>query len=150
MENPKAQAGERKVPLWLISPVAAAHEALALFAGMLKYGAWNWRGTQVNASTYISALRRHLDAYESGERLDPVDGTHHLGNIRACAGLLLDAEAAGNLIDDRPPRVDHRPTYAEVEAQMAVLREQYKDRPPKHWTIVDTRLSEPAKTATEP
>ena len=27
---------------------------------------------------------------------------HHLGHVVACAGILLDAQATGNLVDDRP------------------------------------------------
>jgi hypothetical protein len=73
----------------------------------------------------------------SGEELDPVDGTHHLGNIMACCAILLDAEAAGKITDDRPPVLDMRPTYERVQTQMAVLREKYRDMTPKHWTITD-------------
>lgn len=136
--NPKDAIGDKKVPLWLCSAVAKAHWALAQFAGMLKYGAWNWRVAGVRSSVYISALKRHIDAYESGEEYDPVDGTHHLGNIMACAAILLDARAAGKLIDDRPPSVGIRETYTFVEEVMARLREQYKDKAPTHYTIEHT------------
>lgn len=135
--NPKDAIGDTKVPTWLLSAVAKAEWALAQFAGMCKYGAWNWRAAGVRKSVYLSAMGRHLDAYISGEEFDPVDGTHHLGNIMACCAILLDAEAAGKITDDRPPRVDMRPAYDRVQAQMAVLREKYKDMAPKHWTITD-------------
>jgi hypothetical protein len=124
--NPKDGIGAMKVPLALCSPIASAHWALAQFSGMCKYQAWNWRVAGVRSSVYISAMKRHIDAYESGEQLDPVDGTHHLGNIMACAAIMLDAEAAGKLEDDRPPLVDVRPTYSFVEEAMAKLREKYK------------------------
>ena len=137
VENPKASAGAAKLPLWLLSPIAKAHWCMAQFAGMLKYGAWNWRAAGVNVSTYLSAMERHIEAYKSGERCDPVDGTHHLGNIMACCAILLEGEARGNLTDDRPPRVDHRPTMGECEALMARLKTQYADKEPKHWTIGD-------------
>ena len=136
--NPKGVAGDQKVPLWLLSSVAKAHWALAQFAGLLKYGAWNWRTAGIRVSTYLSAIERHTEAYKSGERLDPVDGTHHLGNIMACCAIILDAEAAGKLTDDRPPSVDHRGTIAFGEALMRDLREKYKDRTPRHFTIADT------------
>jgi hypothetical protein len=144
IENPKAAAGRAKLPLWLCSPIAKAHWAMGQFAGYLKYGAWNWRAAGIEASTYLSAMERHMDSYKSGERYDPVDGTHHLGNIMACCAIMLDAEAAGKLTDDRPPRVDHRPTYAEMEALMARLTDQYKDKAPKHWTI-DDKISPPVE-----
>lgn len=135
--NPKDAIGDTKVPLWLLSAVAKAHWALAQFAGLLKYGAWNWRVAGVRTSVYLSAMQRHIDAYTSGEDLDPIDGTKHLGNIMACAAILLDAEAAGKLTDDRPPVLGVRKAYAEVEAQMRALRAQYADKLPRHYTIAD-------------
>lgn len=135
--NPKDVIGDTKLPLWLLSPIAKANWALAQFAGMLKYGAWNYRAVGVRYSVYISAMQRHLDGIMSGEVVDPIDGTDHLGNIMACAAIILDARAAGKLDDDRPPRVDHRPTYKEQEALMAKLRAQYADRDPKHYSIAD-------------
>ena len=136
--NPKTAIGDKKVPLVLCSPIAAAHWALGQFAGLCKYQAWNWRIAGVRSSTYISAIKRHLDGYTSGEELDPVDGSHHLGNIMACCAILLDAQAAGKLNDDRPPSVECRSTYEFVEKQMAVLREKYKHIEQKPFTIEDT------------
>lgn len=142
LSNPKDAAGDARIPLWLLSSVAKIQWALAQFAGLLKYGAWNWRVAGVRTSTYLSAIERHLEGYKSGETVDPVDGTHHLGNIMACCALILDAEAAGKLTDDRPPSVDHRPTIADGEALMARLRDQYKDRAPRHWSIADSAAGE--------
>lgn len=136
--NPKDAIASTKVPLWLLSPIAKAAWALAQFAGMAKYGAWNWRISGVRTSVYLSAMERHMDAYKSGEEFDPVDGTHHLGNIMACCAILLDAKAAGKLNDDRPPSVDLRPTYRGIEAQAALLMEKYGHMKPKHYTIADT------------
>lgn len=136
--NPKDAVASSKVPLWLLSPIAKAMWALAQFAGMAKYGAWNWRVSGVRSSVYLSAMQRHQDAYVSGEEFDPEDGTHHLGNVMACCAILLDARAAGKLIDDRPPSVDLRPTYRGIEAQAALLKDKYRDRNPRHCTITDT------------
>lgn len=136
--NPKDAAATSRIPLWLLSPIAKAHWALAQLAGMFKYGAWNWRIAGVRSSVYLSAAQRHLDAYLSGEELDPIDGTHHLGNVMACCAILLDARAAGKLTDDRPPSVSLRPAYKELETLIANLREQYADRDPRHFTIRDT------------
>ncbi len=141
LSNPKDSIGDTKVPLWLLSPIAKAHWALGQYAGMLKYGAWNWRKAGVRSSVYLSAMDRHIDAYKSGEDYDPIDGSHHLGNIMACCAILLDAKAAGKLTDDRPPSVGVRETFAFVEAAMAKLKEQYKDKNPKHYTIEDTNVS---------
>lgn len=135
--NPKDSIGDTKVPLWLLSPIAKAHWALGQYAGMLKYGAWNWRKAGVRSSVYLSAIERHLEAYKSGEELDPVDGSHHLGNIMACCAILLDSKAANMLTDDRPPSVSVRDTFQFVEHTMAKLKQTYKDKDPKHYTIKD-------------
>ena len=138
--NPKEAIGDKKVPLWLCSTIAMAHWAAAQVAGYVKYGAWNWRVAGVRASTYIAAIQRHLGRWTNGERLDPVDGTHHLGNIMACCAILLEAEALGKLTDDRPPKADAALAKAleEVEQICARLKVQYADKTPKHWTIEDT------------
>ncbi len=136
--NPKDAIGAKKPPLSICSPIAKAHWALAQFAGMVKYGAWNWRSAGVRTSIYLDAMERHIDAYKSGEELDPIDQTHHLGNIMACAAILLDAKEAGKLTDDRPPSVSVRRAYAFVEAGMARIRALYKDSTPRHFTIADT------------
>lgn len=136
--NPKDGAGDKKVPLWLLSPLAKAEWAQAQFVGQVKYGAWNWRVAGVRASTYLSAMERHMDAYKSGENSDPTDGTSHLGNIMACAAILVDAIASSKLTDDRPPSIDLRPTYTKVEAGMVKTRVTYANLQPTHYTIADT------------
>ncbi len=138
--NPKDALGDKKVPLWLLSPVAKAKWAVCQFVGLSKYGAWNWREAGVRSSVYLSAMQRHMDAYLSGEEVDPVDGTPHLGHIMACCAILLDAEAAGKLTDDRPPSVGIREIYAETEAQMARAKENYGHMNPRHYTIADTKV----------
>lgn len=139
--NPKTAIGDKKVPLALLSPIASAHWAAAQHAGMCKYQAWNWRIAGVRISTYVSAMKRHIDAFVSGEQFDPIDGTRHLGNIMACAAILLDAEAAGKLTDDRPPSVGVRETFDEVMATMAANVEQYKHIPQTPFTIADTETT---------
>lgn len=136
--NPKDAIGDKKVPLWLCSPIAKAHWAAAQFVGMVKYGAWNWRSAGIRNSIYLSAIQRHLDAYMSGEEVDPIDGTSHLGHIMACAAILIDAKAADKLTDDRPPSVSLREAYASVEAQMVKARENYGSMNPRHFTIADS------------
>lgn len=91
---------------------------------------------------YLSAAQRHLDAYLSGEEVDPIDGTDHRSNVMACMAILIDAEAAGKLKDDRPPSVCVRSTYGECELLMAKLQKQYKDRLPRHYTIADRYLDD--------
>jgi len=137
--NPKDGLGDKKVPLWLCSPIAKAAWSVAQFVGMTKYGAWNWRVTGVRASVYLSAMQRHMDRYLSGEEIDPVDKTPHLGHIMACCAIILDAKAAGKLTDDRPPVVGIQHTYADVEEQMRIALENYGHMKPKHMTVEDTQ-----------
>jgi hypothetical protein len=99
--DPKGAAGATKCPLWLLPPGALIETAWVHKLGNEKYGAWNWRKTGVNASTYISAIMRHLLAWSGGEDLDPESGRSHLGHIAACCNILLDAGACDTLLDDR-------------------------------------------------
>lgn len=101
--NPKDRLGIKKPPLGLIPPAAELHEAQAMKNGAAKYGPYNWRGKSVRASVYVDAALRHIRAWQDGEAVAADSGVHHLGHARASLGILLDAEATGNLIDDRPP-----------------------------------------------
>lgn len=71
-------------------------------SGAKKYGAYNWRGNAVVASIYLAAAIRHVSAFQDGEQNAPDSKVHHLGHAIASLAILLDAEATGNLIDDRP------------------------------------------------
>lgn len=137
--NPKELAGAKKVMLAILSPVAKVAWALAQYAGLSKYGAWNWRAAGVRASTYISAMERHLEKYKAGQRLDPEDMTHHLGNIMACCAILMEAEEIGKLTDDRPPAtVDIDAVFDDANATLEHINAKYQDRNPRHWNIADT------------
>lgn len=135
--NPKDAIADKKIPLWLCSPIAKAAWAVAQYVGMVKYGAWNWRVAGIRSSVYLSAMQRHIDAYTSGEEVDPVDQTPHLGHIMACAAILIDAKAAGKLNDDRPPVVGLRDAYKAAEEQMQIALKNYGHMKPKHMTKDD-------------
>jgi hypothetical protein len=77
------------------------HESLAMLDGEWKYGYRNWREKDVRARIYINAAMRHLAAWAEGQERADDSKVHHLGHARACLGILLDAQANGNLIDDR-------------------------------------------------
>lgn len=101
--NLKDQIGETKPPLHLIPPAAEVLEAVVMGLGARKYGPFNWRSAQVRATVYIAAAKRHLAQWLDGESLDTESGVSHLAHARACLGILLDAQATGNMVDDRPP-----------------------------------------------
>lgn len=102
-ENPKDRAGEQKPALHLIPSAAEIAESVVMAHGAGKYGQFNWRKTQVKASVYVAAARRHLLQWFDGQNDDPESGVSHLAHARACLGILLDAMATGHLVDDRPP-----------------------------------------------
>ena len=70
-------------------------------SGADKYGAYNWRQVPVSTTTYVSAMMRHLNAFRDGVDLDAESGRSHLSHIMANCAILLDAAAAGTLVDDR-------------------------------------------------
>lgn len=100
--NPKDKLGSEKVSLTKFPPIALAHGAHAMMNGADKYGPYNWRGKKVRASIYVDAAMRHWLAWFEGQRTASDSGVHHLGHAMACAAIILDAEATGNLVDDRP------------------------------------------------
>lgn len=143
-ENPKKAYGARKVDLSLNPATAAIHQALAHMDGARKYGAYNWRQTNIDAMTYIAAIRRHLDAWAEGERLAYDSGVHHLGHIMACCAILLDAETLNKLEDNRPAQdmphlyeqlvqkanqfVADRLAKAQCEVTLSTLTEELRQR----------------------
>lgn len=141
--NPKDAIGGTKVPLHFVSGIVKAYDSIAHYLGNVKYGAWNYRAGGARASVYRSALERHMDRWWEGEELDPVDGTPHLANAKACLNILIEAQEYGNLVDDRPPSRAGvlAKVYEKVEGMMKRIQEQYKDRSPKHYTIADTEAA---------
>lgn len=102
-ENPKDRIGRTKPPLHLIPPAAEIAEAVVMGLGATKYGPYNWRSANVQATVYVAAAKRHLAQWLDGQDDDPESGVSHLAHARACLGILLDALATGHLVDDRPP-----------------------------------------------
>jgi hypothetical protein len=102
--DPKGAAGAKKVPMWLLPPYALQQTAWVHKLGASKYQPYNWRDTGVCATTYISAIMRHLDAWRDGEDIDPESGVTHLAHIAASCNILMDAHQCSKLIDDRSKR----------------------------------------------
>lgn len=123
--NPKDLLGVKKPSLTKIPAIGQLWESLAMMDGAGKYDPYNWRANKVVASIYIDALLRHVKAWFEGERVAEDSGCHHLGHAKACLGILLDAEATGNLIDDRPVTVGdaEKGTLGSAEAFAATLTE---------------------------
>lgn len=139
--NPKDALGLKKVPMGAVSPIAIAHESLAMLDGELKYGFRNWRKSKVRARIYVDAAKRHLDEWLEGVEVAEDSGVHHLGHARACLGILLDAQATGNLVDDRGHTSPDG--YRKV---MAELSKWVRDRMEKHAAEEAAKGSEGSNT----
>lgn len=104
-DNPKTEAGNKKVPFSVIPCPVLAELAIAMYEGARKYGRHNYRSTTIHTSTYYDATMRHLMAWWEGEDFDP--GTngrvHHITKAIASLTVLRDAMLNGSVIDDRPP-----------------------------------------------
>jgi len=139
--NPKDAVGSGKLPLELVPDTIEVEVALAYLEGALKYGRYNWRISGVRASIYRAALRRHLARWWNGEDRDQITHIKHLASIIACAGILLDAELCGKLMDDRPPRTPIG-KIIDVEPHIEHLKQLFKQYSPKQYTINDGVKSE--------
>lgn len=138
--NPKQAYGDKKIPLYLLPFSFAANVCVALYEGMTKYGLVNWRVAKVEAMTYASACKRHVDKWINGEECDPDTRVRHLANAGACIAILIDAEVCGTLIDNRPypvPQDNLDKMITELEATLAHLKVLHSDRDPKHYYITD-------------
>ena len=132
--NPKDAIANGKIPMHLWPSTATAMGSLALLYGARLYGRSNWREAGVRASIYVSACQRHLAAWFEGEDNDPDSGLPHLGHALACLAILVDAQAAGKLTDDRQYPGGYRKLMDELTPLVAMVNEKYKDRPePKHY-----------------
>ena len=60
----------------------------------------------MKVSTYYNACLRHLTSFFEGEDYDNESGVHHLISAAANLAVLRDAQHAGNVDDDRPPKID--------------------------------------------
>lgn len=101
-DNPKRACGSIKPSPHFIPPIAIIEESVVMALGAAKYGAFNWQDTPVDAATYYSAAMRHLMIWYAGEDLDEESRASHLAHVRACMAILMDSQASGILIDNRP------------------------------------------------
>ncbi|ATI15718.1 hypothetical protein [Bordetella phage vB_BbrM_PHB04] len=139
--NPKDAIGSGKLPLHLWPTTATALGALGLLDGMLKYGRSNFREIGVRASIYYDAACRHLNAWFEGEEVDPDSGLPHLAHALACLAILVDAQAAGKLNDDRMVAGGYRALVTELTPHVARLKALHAGKDPKHYTIADNRAA---------
>lgn len=135
--NPKDLIGSDKIPLHLFPETATVYGAMALLDGALKYGRANWRAAGVRASIYIDAAKRHLSKWFEGQDIDEDSGLPHLAHALACIVILIDAYEAKKLKDDRMYKGGYIELLKRMTPEVKRLKEKYKDKNPKHWTIED-------------
>ena len=135
--NPKDAIGSDKLPLHLWPTTATALGSLALLDGALKYGRSNFRRIGVRASIYVDAAKRHMDAWFEGEDCDPASGLPHLAHALACIAIIVDAQAADKLTDDRMTPGGYRALVESLTPHVPRLRKLHADKNPKHYTIAD-------------
>lgn len=136
--NPKDIIGSDKLPLHLWPTTATAMGCIGMLEGMGKYGRSNWRAAGVRSSIYVDACKRHLDAWFEGEEVAPDSGVSHLANALACIAIIIDARAAGKLVDDRAFNgAGYRRLVDELTPHVARLKAMHSDKNPHHYTIAD-------------
>lgn len=122
--NPKDALGVKKVSLSKLPAVAIAHGAHAMMDGARKYGAYNWRDKRIIASVYVDACKRHIEEwFDSQVEVAEDSGVHHLGHGIACLAILLDAQATGNLVDDRPANGRYAEVIKDLSAKIKARAE---------------------------
>jgi hypothetical protein len=139
--NPKDVIGTTKVPLSLVPGIVQAYASIAWLEGKTKYGGVNWREAGVKETVYADALLRHFYKYhDGGEWADQKTNVPHLASIIACAGIILDAQLAGKLIDDRPmSQAGLSQAIDDLSSLVEHLRQLNAEKNPKHWTVADNK-----------
>ena len=73
----------------LIPPEAMRGVAEVLTFGAEKYEPNSWQKVEHAEERYLDALMRHIEAYRSGEQLDPESGLHHLKHAACNIAFLI-------------------------------------------------------------
>lgn len=88
----------------LLPPDALDEVAFVYTIGATKYTDRNWE-EGMKWGRIVAALERHIQAWKSGEMLDPEDGHHHLAAAAWCCLTLIAYELRGIGVDDRGVKV---------------------------------------------
>ena len=82
-----------------------------------------------------------MDAWFEGEEVDKDDGVPHLWAALACIAIIIDADAAGKLNDDRMLKGGHAAIMERVTTKVACLQALHAHREtPRHYTIDDNGI----------
>ena len=68
-------------PNWALLPMEAINDVVKVLTfGATKYGKGNWKHLDDWEDRYFAAVMRHLESWQSGERLDSESGLPHLAH----------------------------------------------------------------------
>lgn len=92
-----------KAPMCLIPPEALVQVAQVFGFGAKKYGMNNWRddGDVTEWSRTYSSIQRQLNAFWSGEDIDPESGMTHLAHATTQMMILMIHHKNNKVMDDR-------------------------------------------------
>jgi hypothetical protein len=76
----------------LIPPHAERQVAEVLEYGARKYAPDNWRKVDDARARYLAAARRHINASQTGESIDPESGLNHLAHAITSLMFILELE----------------------------------------------------------
>ncbi len=100
MITPAIKHDQDKLRFDLI-PVRPLEEVARVYSiGAEKYSDRNWENG-LQWGRVFAALMRHAWAWWRGERVDQVDGQHHLASVVWCALALMEYEKTHPELDDR-------------------------------------------------
>lgn len=99
--NPKKAYGAVKAPMHTLPPLPMVQASNVMAGGSHKYGLYNYRDSNIDAMTYIGAIKRHFSLWEDGEDLDSESQQSHLAHIIADCAIVLDCMIRDKLIDNR-------------------------------------------------
>lgn len=94
MKNNGIKLDAEKPMMTLLSPFALEEMAKVLTVGLKKYDDNNWR-RGLKYSRILSAVMRHLIAYQKGEPKDQETGLSHLAHAACGLMMLLEYEQTG-------------------------------------------------------
>lgn len=126
-KNPKYAQGIRKFTMCVVPACVLGEVGVAMLEGAYKYGAYNYRQTKIDASTYYDSTMRHVMSWWEGEDMDPDSGLHHITKAITSLVVLRDSMINDMIIDDRPPAVKANWKDA-LNAVAANLHEKYGDK----------------------
>lgn len=127
VSNPKDLVGVKKVSMSTVPCTVMMELSVAMLEGALKYGRHNYRVSGVAASIYYDACKRHLDAWNEGQDIDPGSGLNHIIKAISTLTVLRDAMINENWIDDRPPRTKNQEWMENLNKICEGLLEKYPE-----------------------